>query len=124
MKVIGTKRDDFLGGSSGNDVIKGPGGDDFIRSGGDGLDILKGGKGADTFVVNVDQFALIKDFKPGQDQIIPVDELNPQVEGATPLDPADFGTHVNFTNGVIEYNNTPVVAVGGVALSADDLLLN
>ena len=123
MKLIGTQKDDYLSGTSGDDVISGGRGDDVIRSGG-GLDILKGGKGRDTFVVSTDQFALIRDFQPGKDQLILVDDLSPQPLGVTPLDPSDFGTLVAIDSGVIEYDGTPVVAIGSVAISTDDLSLN
>lgn len=124
MKIIGTKKDDNLAGTTGDDILKGGKGDDFIRSGGDGLDIMKGGDGADTFVVSVDQFVFIRDFEPGKDHLILVDDSNPQPNGATPLDPGDFGPLVTVTNGVIEYQGSPVVAVGDVGVGYGDLLLN
>ena len=124
MKVKGTRQDDHLSGTSGDDVIIGGRGDDVIRSGGGSLDIMKGGKGRDTFVISTDQFALIRDFQPGKDQLVLVDDLSPQPLGVTPLEPSDFGTIVTINNGVVEYQGSPVVAVGHVAVGYDDLFLN
>ncbi len=65
--VKGTKGDDILSGSVGDDILKGRKGDDVLI-GAAGADAMKGGKGADIFVVSYGDRIL--DFKPGVDKIV------------------------------------------------------
>lgn len=123
MKIKGTNKADMLKGTTGDDVINGRGGDDTIMGGG-GADVLKGGKGRDTFVVSPDQMAFIRDFTPGKDRLVIVDELNPQPGGVTPLNPADFGSLVSIHNGTAIYDGSPVAVVKYVDIGAGDIFLN
>lgn len=123
MKIIGTNKDNTLKGTTGDDTIIGKAGDDVIMGGG-GADVMKGGKGRDTFVVSTDEIAMIRDFTPGKDQIVIVDEVAPQPTGVTPLDPLDFGSLVTVANGTLIYDGTPVAVIGYVDVTAGDLFLN
>lgn len=123
MKIKGTKKADTLKGTDGDDKIIGKAGDDTIMGGG-GADVMKGGKGRDTFVVSTDQIAFIKDFTPGKDRLVIVDDMNPQPGGLTPLDPLDFGSLVTINNGTAIYDGSPVAVVGYVDITAGDIFLN
>lgn len=123
MRINGTGKANTLKGTAGNDNMIGKGGNDTLIGGG-GLDVMKGGKGRDTFVISTDQFALIRDFKPGKDSIVFVDDVTDVGIGVAPLDPSDFGTLVTFSQGVLSHDGAPVVAVGDVPLSYADLFVN
>lgn len=123
MKIVGTNKANTLKGTPGNDKINGKGGNDTIMGGG-GVDVMKGGKGRDTFVVSADQIVFIKDFTPGKDRLVIVNDLNPQPGGLTPLDHSDFGTLVSIKNGTAIYDGAPVAVVGYVDISAGDIFLN
>lgn len=124
MKIKGDKHDNILRGTAGDDKIIGKCGNDTIMGGGGGIDVMKGGKGRDTFVISPDQMAFIKDFTPGKDRLVIVDEMNPQPSGVTPLDPLDFGSLVSIDNGAVIYDGTPVAVVGYVGMAASDIFLN
>lgn len=92
MDIIGTKRDDILGGTVDADTIRGKSGDDQIYgnpgddtlyggrgkdflAGGLGADTLYGGRGKDTFYFDTGSLVVdnavdhIADYKPGKDVI-------------------------------------------------------
>ena len=69
--ISGKDGSDDLFGSNGNDKLNGGTGDDYLN-GGSGNDTLIGGKGADIFDVGGKD--VIKDFSPGQGDMIYIDE--------------------------------------------------
>ena len=69
--ISGKDGSDDLFGSNGNDKLNGGTGDDYLN-GGSGNDTLIGGKGADIFDVGGKD--IIKDFSPGQGDMIYIDE--------------------------------------------------
>ncbi|MCA0920008.1 calcium-binding protein [Pseudooceanicola nanhaiensis] len=70
-RLSGGAGDDSLDGGYGNDLLKGGTGDDWLIGGGNDDD-LTGGAGEDSFVFVTAQFGddTIRDFAPGQDQVV------------------------------------------------------
>ena len=65
--VLGRSGDDVLFGELGDDVLKGGKGDDII-DGGQGFNFAKGGKGKDLFVLDIDGYVDVHDFKINADE--------------------------------------------------------
>lgn len=71
-RIRGTNGVDKIFALGGSDIINGRGGDDLIDPGEwttGKFDKVKGGKGSDTFVINKDYWAFIKDFDLIEDKL-------------------------------------------------------
>ena len=115
MSIKGSKGDDSLYGTTGNDVIKGGKGDDFLKGGG-GNDVLFGGRGHDTFVLTPDSFTTIVNFKPDQDRIIIDADLIQPGPGGPAAEPAD----ATYDGVVLYYDERPIGAVSLLNVDAID----
>ena len=73
--INGQGGDDVLLGGDGDDLLRGGSGDDILN-GGEGRNQLSGGEGYDQFVLALNGFSQVNDFKIGQDFIKLPDGLN------------------------------------------------
>jgi len=73
--INGQGGDDVLLGGDGDDLLRGGSGDDILN-GGEGRNQLSGGEGSDQFVLALNGFSQVNDFKIGQDFIKLPDGLN------------------------------------------------
>lgn len=114
--------DDVINGQGGNDYLDGLGGNDILRGGigsdiligGSGINKLTGNEGSDTFVISMDGFSQVTDFKSGEDFIgLPTGVS----EQAVKIEP---GTGVYSGSSLIKIDNILVMEIKGA--SADILL--
>lgn len=134
MKIKGTKENDVLVGTSGDDVIKGRKGADVLY-GGDGSDILKGGKGDDHLISGdgvdamkggagrdifwIESFSDIDafvDFNPREDIII-VAEVFPDYTYAKATNAASI---LDLYDGILYRDGTPEAIVPSSVTSLVD----
>ncbi|MDD2864672.1 MAG: hypothetical protein PHC99_08100 [Methylococcales bacterium] len=95
--IDGGDGNDTIDGGAGDDVLVGGKGNDVIKAG-TGKDVISGGADADTFVLSLQGFSTIKDFKSVElDKLVFTDSSTPVA-----LDAANFVTAVTsdftFTN--------------------------
>lgn len=105
--INGQGEDDILDGLGGNDTLRGGTGNDILI-GGAGNNRLTGNEGVDTFVISMNGFSQVTDFKPGEDWIgLP----NGISEEAVQIEP---GTGTYLGSSLIRINQVLAMEIVGV----------
>jgi Ca2+-binding RTX toxin-like protein len=93
--IHGGSGNDTINGGDGADLIHGGTGDDTIN-GGDGANVLYGGSGGDDFIIDLlSATNTIKDFNPGEGDVLQFDDM--LFSGYDPMND-DLSEFLTFTN--------------------------